>query len=781
MFQPMKRRGVPGEPPFRRWNPGSAGVRSVAAALLALPLWQGSPPEAKQERDCTLVGVGGYTVSERFDSVNYTHRASGGIDYRCTDGTRILADSAVVWEHSGNLVLVDRVHFEDAETDLDSDSAYYFANVRELRAWSGVRLRDHRSGAVLTGDTLYYLRESRFRTMDRIIVHGRNPRAVVNPARRPAAPSAEAEPPPVPPESESPGTETDDVVADSLTGEEQVPAPDSVAGGVRPEAAGDAAGAEPSLPVDSVSPIPYEVEAPRLYIDGRQFFRAGGGVVVTRDSLVATGDSLDYDQEVGAMLIFGNAHVVDRGFELSGTSVSVTPTVGLNEEILARENARLTGDHVLMEAPAIRLFLEEGQVSRIVALPSVIPLPGTGGEEPFDTTGLTPGDVERARILAEQIRGEAEEEAEIVPDSLPRPFVVAADFNLAGDSIEVLSPNQLLDVVTAVGAARADAMNPDAPAVEELPQVAASDWIEGRTIVARFTSEEPAGDSAAASRDTTAGRVRLESVTATSDARSLYRLFATDAEEEEPDTAGEESDTVGQEPGTAGAESDTVGQESDTAGTEPGPAKTEVVVAGADTGAAEPEPLAAAGDSAGPDLAIAVSETGSAPAAPDADAGEAGVPPPEADTLQDEEDRPPALHYVRGNQITIHLEGRKVVRMEVQGQTVGYHFEPLPPDSLPVEGDTLVAAIDTVNAGVDTTGSAGDTANAGVDTTGSAGDTAGAAPDTAATTAGAARTPPDTTRVPSSARSEPARRPESSGLRRVPPPPFGRGSPGARR
>lgn len=751
MFQPMKRRGVPGEQPFRRRNPGSAGVRSVAAALLALPLWQGSPPGPKQERDCTLVGVGGYTVSERFDSVNYTHRASGGIDYRCTDGTRILADSAVVWEHSGNLVLVDRVHFEDAETDLDSDSAYYFANVRELRAWSGVRLRDHRSGAVLTGDTLYYLRESRFRTMDRIIVHGRNPRAVVNPARRPAAPSAEAEPAPVPPESESPGSEAGDVVADSLTGEEQVPAPDGVAGGVRPEAAGDAAGAEPALPVDSVSPIPYEVEAPRLYIDGRQFFRAGGGVVVTRDSLVATGDSLDYDQEVGAMLILGNAHVVDRGFELSGSSVSVTPTVGLNEEILAREDARLTGDQVLMEAPAIRLFLEEGQVSRIVAIPSVVPLPGTGGEEPFDTTGLTPGDVERARILAERIRAEAEEEAEIVPDSLPRPFVVAADFNLVGDSIEVLSPNQLLDVVTAVGTARADAMNPDAPAVEELPQVAASDWIEGRTIVARFTSEEPAGDSAAASRDTTAGRMRLESVTATNDASSLYRLFATDTAEEEPGTVGEQSDTAG--------------EESDTARTEPGTAGTEAVVAGADT-AAEPEPLPAGGDSAGPDLGIAVSEAGSASAAPDADAGEAGVPPPETDTLQDEEDRLPALHYVRGNRITIHLEGRKVVRMEVQGQTVGYHFEPLPPDSLPDEGDTLVAAIDTANAGVDTAGSAGDTA--------------AAAPDTTAATAGAARTPPDTTRIPSSARSEPALRPESSGLRRVPPPPFGRRSPGAR-
>lgn len=721
----MKRCSMPGEPPFRRRSPGPAGVRSAAAALIALPVWQGAPADPGQERDCTLVGVGGYTVSERFDSVNYTHRASGGIDYRCTDGTRILADSAVVWEHSGNLVLVDRVHFEDADTDLDSDSAYYFGNVRELRAWSGVRLRDHRTGAELRGDTLHYLRVSRFRTMDRILVHGRSPRAVVYPARRPAAPAARAEAVPPPSPSGSPGTEAGGVVEDSLAGAGQTPAPDGVAEGVQPETAGGADGAESALPVDSVSPVPYEVEAPRLYIDGRQFFRAGGGVVVTRDSLVAAGDSLDYDQEVGAMLIIGNAQVADRGFELSGASVSVTPTVGLSEEILARESARLTGDQVLMEAPAIRLFLDEGRVARIVALPSVVPLPGGGGEESFDTTGLTPGDVERARALAEQARAEAEEGAAIAPDSPPRPFVVAADFNLAGDSIEVLSPNQLLEVVTAVGAARADAMNPDSPPAEELPEVAANDWIKGRTIVARFAAHEPGGDSADTSRDTTAGRVRLESVTATTGASSLYRLFDTD----------------------------TVGEESDTAGTE-----------GRDT--AEPEPPPAAGDSVGPDPGIAAPEAGSAPAAPGADADEAGVPPTEAGALRDQEDRPPALHYVKGNRITIHLEGRKVVRMEVQGRTVGYHFEPLPPDSLPGEGASPATAIDTAGGAADTAGSSGDTA--------------AAAPATAAA-AGTGRTPPDTTPLPDSARPEPVRRRAGGALRRVPPPSAGRRSPGARR
>ena len=192
------------------------------------------------------------------------------------------------------------------------------------------------------------------------------------------------------------------------------------------------------------------------------------------------------------------------GSKLSGATVSVTPTAGLNEEILAREGARLTGDQVLMRAPAIRLFLEDGQVSRIVALPSVVPMPGADGEEAGRhhrsharrrRTGPRPWPNRHGGRRRETLASPR------VP--LPRPSVVAADFNLTGDSIEVLSPNRLLDVVTAVGRARADAMNPDSFPGEDLPEVVAKDWIEGRTIVARFTTDEPAEDTTAASRDTT--------------------------------------------------------------------------------------------------------------------------------------------------------------------------------------------------------------------------------------------------------------------------------------
>ena len=751
----MRRGKGPDDAPRRQGDPDAVGGRTgVAAALCAILLLQGvsagQEQEAGQERerDCTLVRVGGYTISQRFDSANYTHRASGGMDYRCTDGTRVLADSAVVWEHSGNLVLVERVRFEDADTELDADSAYYFGNVRELRAWSGVMLTDRRSGAVLTGDTLNYLRQSRFRRLDRIRVHGGDPRAVVYPPRRPAAPVAEAAAPEPAPAPEGPGTETDAPAAgdpggegrepaadsmdaererapDNLPGEEPEPVPDSLAGGAG-EVVEDIDGGEADVPADSVTPPPYEVEAPRLYIDGRRFFRAGGGVVVTRDSLQAFGDSLDYDQEVGVMLIFGNAHVVDRGFDLRSAAVSVTPAAGLNEEILAREDARLTGDQVLMRAPAIRLFLRDGQVNRIVALPSVVPMPGDDEEELVDTAGLTPGDVARARALAEDVRRKAEGDTAAAPDSLPRPAVTAAEFNLTGDSIDVLSPNQLLDVVTAVGGARAEAMSPDSARDEDLPEVAAGDWIEGRRIVARFTSEQHAADSAVTGADTTAGRVRLESLTATSDARSLYRLLPSD-------TALEESDGLSPESDTPAARFDSMPTES--------------------------EISAPAADGAQPDAASAGAEAGTPPAETGGDPGETDVQPGKPDTLRGEEPRPAALHYVRGNEITIHLEGRKVVRMEVQGQTVGYHFEPLPPDSLPAAGDSAAAVPDSAGAATDTTV---------------------AARDTTVASAGTARTPPDTTRVPAANRRRTPRHSGESGFRHLHRPPVHRGQPGAR-
>ena len=700
----MTCREAPGGVSTRPKGSRSAKLGGVGAALLGTLLWQGFAPG--QERDCKLVKVGGYTDSRRQDSVNYMHRASGGIDYRCTDGTRILADSAVVWERSGNVFFFGNVHFEDPDTELEADSARYFDVTQELVAYSNVMLTDRKGGAVIRGDLLNYLTESRFREVDRILVSKGSPRATIYPARRPAASVAvaeavedstdEAEILPGETAEEDPAGDSlaaeTEPVSDSAAGAAQDPGEDSLlvrmgdplidslAGvtsgippsvgrvdeipelarldsllGISPEPSAEAEAAATDVLVDSVTPLPYEVEAPRIMIDGRRFFRAGGGVVMTRDSLRAIGDSLDYDQEVGAMLILGDASVEDRGFRLEGRSVSVTPTAGLNEEILAREEAELTGDEVLMTAPAIRLFLEDSKVSRLVALPTVPPLPDDGGAEALDTEGLTPGDAERVRAMAEAAAAAAAAEDSLkAPDSLPRPSVVAAEFNLTGDSIEVLSPNQLLDVVTAIGTARADAMDQNSLFSDGLPEIARNDWMEGETIIAQFVMAESEGDTAAADPGPAGRRAQLETLTAIDDARSLYRLYR----------------------------SDTTQADTDTNGVEPVAAPDEPVLF------AEEPP-------------VPPEDSATAPDEPDPTPEESDQSAEECDTTRADGEGPPELHYVSGNQITIFLEGRKVVKMEVKGQTQGYHFEPLPPDCGSAAGDSATAA-DSATAPPDT-------------------------------------------------------------------------------
>ena len=632
----------------------------VALAILVLPALAAVP-----EADCKLERVGGYTHSRRFDSLNYIHRASGGIDYRCTDGTRILADSAVVYEHSDQVQLFGRVRFVDPETELDADSARYHGNIGQLVAWSNVTVTDRQNGAVIRGDSLYFYRATEFRTLDRILVKGGNPHATVFPAPRPAAPA------PVALEGDSATTPEDSLgvpLADSAT-----------AGGDSASAAADTVPAVADLPppatdtvpaiadsdppvADSVSLPPYEIDADRFMIDGRRFFRAGGNVVLVRDSLRALGDSLDYDQDVGAMSVWGDASVENRGFALTGASVWVTPTVGLSEEILARDNAELVGSQVTLTAPAIRVFLDNGEVTRLIAISSVPPL-----EEPeLDIPGVTPGDAERARAIAERVaRVDSLDAAE---DSVARPLAIADDFRLTGDSIDVSSPDQVLEVVTAVGSARAEAASPDSLISEDLPEFANRDWMEGETIVAQFGSGAADGSAAAAglvtAGDSTAatdpaltddstvartpaivdegtpeaapatrgGNPRLETLTAIGEARSLYRLTA-------PDSTGTASDMTGTAPDPTGIESDTT-----------------------------------------------------------------WTPPKNR----------PALHWVEGGQITIYLEERSVVKMEVEGQTVGYHLEPLPPDSLQ---DSTAVATDSAAVAPDSAAIAPDSARARADTT----------------------------------------------------------------
>lgn len=500
-------------------------VSATAACALAL-----SASPATAQSGCRLHQVGGFSQSRRSGVDLYDHFASGGVDYRCDGGVRVSADSAAGFESNRSLQLFGNVRFQDPEIVLEAGQAYYFDDVRQLQASQGARVTYRSNGTVVAGDQLVYDLASEFRPLDEMLVYGGQPRAVM--VAVPVATVPEAEP-------------------------------------------ADAAEPEPP-PEPSVLP-PYEIDAERFRIRGRRFFDARGDVVVLRDSLRAKGDSLSYDQQSGAMSMFGDPRVQDGRFDLAAETVMLTPAPGGAETILARGGARLDGAAVALRAPAIALYLVAGALSRLVAL-STPPPPEAPGP---DTTGISPGDRQRLQALLTPASGPEEERAATAPDSVRRPRAFAADFALVADSIDVTSPDQVLETVVAVGGARAVATGNDSLNAPDTPDVALNDWMEGDTIVAGFAPPSPGNlvsSSDAPPGSASTGRALLESLTAAGNARSLYRL-------------------------------------------------------------------------------------------------------PSSDTTRAESAGPPAMHLALGERITMYLEGGEVVRMDVEGETVGYHFEPLPPDS----------------------------------------------------------------------------------------------------
>lgn len=598
----------------RRNGRGWAAPALIATAGAATGVG-GFHAGAAGQTTCRLVEVGGYTLSARNTVGSYTHYASGGVDYRCADGVRIVADSAVGFETNSTLNLYGRVRFEDLEVILEAGQAIYFGEARYLRATHGSRVEYKNTGTVVAGEELDYYRQSEHRAVDEMTVRGGRPHATVYPqvaseaSREEAPPAAdppteeassdhppadeasaeEAAPddppveassdhPPAADEASAKETPPDDPPVEEASSDNPPAADEASAEDVLAEEAPSATPAPEEVPPADLLPAkelpPYEIDAERFVVEGRRAFRAVNDVVLVRDALRATGDTLFYDQESGAMSMRGEPRVGDGRFDLKAESLSITPASPGNENILASGGAALAGAAIAIEAPAIRLFLEDGDLGRLVALATV---PAAPAAVQPDTAGMTPGDQARIAEMAAAAAAAAERsDPADAPDSLPRPAAYAEDLTLVADSIEVLSPGQVLRVLTAVGTARAVAVRADS-ADQEMPEVARNDWMEGDTIVADFVPPGPGRNGG--TRPQAAGRALLETLVAAGSARSLYRV------------------------------------------------------------------------------------------------------PPDTTIAPDEQPTgPPPLHWTQGQRITMHLADGEVVRMLVEGQTVGYHLEPLPPN-----------------------------------------------------------------------------------------------------
>lgn len=420
-------------------------VRALVPVLCAGALVASTPGEAyAQPSGCSvLAGTRNVNNITTARGTVVTHISRPRL--RCNDGRYIEADSMVYYGASEFTNMLGRVLFRTDGRELRAATARYFEALGRLEADSAVELRDLDQGTVITGEQLLYLRAQPQRPQETLHVWGGRPRALLYPRQ------------------------------DTLR--------------------------EDTTPLDSITP--YEVVADDIYLVGDQIFQAEGGVGVVRDSLLAFSDSLDYDQVGGALDLTGTpARVVQGELDLRGRSLRILLPGDVVEEVVARDEALLTTDSLDVDAPFIRIFMDDGALERLVAAVPRTPgvSPGAGAPVPAPTP--QPG-----------APGEA-------LDSAPPPVrarAVSTSLTMEADSLDVIAPGERIERMTAVGKARAVSTVRDTLNTAETPESILHDWIEGDTVKAAFAR-------VSSDTDPSGSEVVLESLEARLNARSLYRL-----------------------------------------------------------------------------------------------------------------------------------------------------------------------------------------------------------------------------------------------------------------
>jgi len=427
---------------------------------------------------------------------------SGPVLLECQDGSRIRADSTVEFTANRFRQLIGSVRIDAADYGLRAGRVDDFQQVGRVEAWDGVVVVDSAQGARIAGDSLRLLRALDPGEVDRMTVWGEDTHAVLR-------------------LSGGVGRGVEGLEEEEGTGEgEPEEEPEEEPGEEALEEVGPAAPAAEAPPPDSVF-------ADRIHLEGRSTFRAGGSVEVRREGLVSYSDSLEFYRGLGEVVLIGDPRIESDQFDLEGESVELL----LGEEgihfVRARKNARLEGEDVLLTAPEIRVFLEDGVMDRLVAVDGEPEEEGSGEEAEVAGGAATAVESEGEVAAGEAAEGDGEGGA---PNGEVRPRARSEEFVLVADSIEVNAPAQALERIFAAGEARGEALGRDSLNTERTPEIARRDWIEGDTVVAHFQPDEegPTRVASAAPRDPDLReretRRRLERLVAIGAARSLYRL-----------------------------------------------------------------------------------------------------------------------------------------------------------------------------------------------------------------------------------------------------------------
>lgn len=229
---------------------------------------------------------------------------------------------------------------------------------------------------------------------------------------------------------------------------------------------------------------PYTVIGDRIHTAGSGYFTSTGSVEIVRDSMFAYADSVEYDEDGGGLVLVGSALVEGSEYELKGRRITMSAPGTEPTEVRALRDARLTGNDLVLTSAQIFLYLRDDALDRLVATPIV--RPPTPEADSLD---------------------------------LVRPEAIVRDFVLRADSLEVEAPGESIERVFAAGSARSVSTARDSLNVEQLPDIARNDWLEGDTVIITFAPPD----------DGEADDMEVDQIMARVGARSLYRLPPNDS------------------------------------------------------------------------------------------------------------------------------------------------------------------------------------------------------------------------------------------------------------
>jgi hypothetical protein len=136
------------------------------------------PGAASAQQDCELV-ESRVANSVAGGAVVYV----GGPNFLCQNGSRILADSAIILQAAGRADFIGNVRFTDAQRSLTSQQAQYISRDRRVMAQIDVVLTNKKDGSTLRANSLDYFQPSPTYPEGRIDVHSGRPRGVLIRAR----------------------------------------------------------------------------------------------------------------------------------------------------------------------------------------------------------------------------------------------------------------------------------------------------------------------------------------------------------------------------------------------------------------------------------------------------------------------------------------------------------------------------------------------------------------------------------------------------------------------